>query len=79
MMFVTRLNLGFLRQARRNRHLSTEKVGSAIGKTRSAIWRYESGVSDISVEVLCRLLDLYRIDPQDVFVRTVEDAVHVGI
>ena len=66
---MTKLNLGFLRAARRKIHLSTEQAGAAIGKQRSAIWRYESGTSNMTVEDLCRLLDLYRIKPQDVFVQ----------
>lgn len=70
---MTKLNLGFLRQARRRRHLSTEKVGEIIGKNRSAIWRYEAGMSDIGVETLCQLLDLYRVSPMDVFVKTQEE------
>ena len=76
---MTKLNRGFLRAARRRMHLSTEQAGAAIGKQRSAIWRYESGTSNMTVTDLCRLLDLYRIKPQDVFVQAQEVAHAVRI
>lgn len=76
---MTKLNRGFLRAARRKMHLSTEQAGAAIGKQRSAIWRYESGTSEMTVIDLCRLLDLYHIKPQDVFVQAQEVAHAVRV
>lgn len=64
---MTILNLTRLRRARRDRKLSTEKAGELLGKDRTTIWRYESGTSDISVRMLCKMLDLYQITPYDVF------------
>ena len=56
---MEKLNLGWLKRARYNKHLTVEQVAASIGKTRSAIWRYESGITDITVGTLCQLLQLY--------------------
>lgn len=66
---MTSLSLTLLRQARRARNFSTEQAGKLLGKDRTTIWRYETGQSDITVGMLCRMLDLYGITPHDVFVQ----------
>ncbi len=63
------LNLTLLRRARYRRHLTVEQAANVIGKKRTAIWRYETGVSDISVRTLCKLLDAYGASVVDVFVK----------
>ena len=64
---MEKLNLGWLKRARYNKHLTVEQVAASIGKTRSAIWRYESGITDITVGTLCQLLQLYGVSVTDVF------------
>ena len=60
------LNLGWLRQARRNKRMTTEAVAKAIGKDRSSVWRYETGITDMTVDVLFKLLCLYKRSIMDV-------------
>ena len=63
---MEKLNLGWLKRARYNKHLTVDQVAASIGKTRSAIWRYESGITDITVGTLCQLLQLYGVSVTDV-------------
>ncbi len=70
---MTKLNLGFLKKARRDRKLSTTRAGILLGKDRTCLWRYESGITDIPSRMLCKMIDLYKIWPQDIFVRTQEE------
>ncbi len=62
------LNLTLLRRARYKCHLTVDQAAKAIGKTRTAIWRYETGASDITVGTLSKLLDAYGASVVDVFV-----------
>lgn len=66
---LERLNLTLLKQARRSRGLSIDKVSSLIGKNRTMLWRYETGKSDIPVKVLLKILNTYKISVMDVFDR----------
>ena len=69
MKYLERLNLTLLKQARRSRGLSIDKVSSLIGKNRTMLWRYETGKSDIPVKVLLKILNTYKISVMDVFDR----------
>lgn len=73
---MEKLNLGWLKRARYNKHLTVEQVAASIGKTRSAIWRYESGITDITVGTLCQLLQLYGVGVTDVFCQIREGDGH---
>lgn len=70
---MEKLNLSWLRRARRQRHMTVNQVAKAIGKTRGAVWRYESGQTDLTVGTLCRLLNLYGVSVTDVFCKEVVD------
>lgn len=65
---MQRLNLTWLKRARYRRRMTVEQAAEVIGKDRSAIWRYESGKTDIPVHVLCQLLDAYKTSVTEVFV-----------
>ena len=69
MKYLERLNLTLLKQARRSRGLSIDKVSSLIGKNRTMLWRYETGKSDIPVKVLLKILSTYKLSVMDVFDR----------
>lgn len=73
---MEKLNLGWLKRARYNKHLTVEQVAASIGKTRSAIWRYESGITDITVGTLCQLLQMYGVSVTDVFCQIREGDNH---
>lgn len=73
---MEKLNLGWLKRARYNKHLTVDQVAASIGKTRSAIWRYESGITDITVGTLCQLLQLYGVSVTDVFCQIREGDGH---
>ena len=73
---MEKLNLGWLKRARYNKHLTVKQVAASIGKTRSAIWRYESGITDITVGTLCQLLQLYGVSVTDVFCQIREGDGH---
>ena len=73
---MEKLNLGWLKRARYNKHLTVEQVAASIGKTRSAIWRYESGITDITVGSGWELLQLYRVSVTDVFCQIREGDGH---
>ena len=60
------LNLGWLRQARRKKKMTTDMAAKVIGKDRSTIWRYETGQTPITVDVLFKLLHLYEVSVVDV-------------
>ena len=70
---MDQLNLGWLKRARYRKHMTTEQVAKAIGRTRTAIWRYETGITDMSVGTLCKLLDLYGVSVVDVFCKKEDD------
>ena len=60
------LNLGWLRQATRKKKMTTDMAAKVIGKDRSTIWRYETGQTPITVDVLFKLLHLYEVSVVDV-------------
>lgn len=64
---MIKLNLGLLKKARRNKKLTTQKVGELIGRDRTTIWRFETGKTDIPTKILCQLLNIYCVTPRDVF------------
>ena len=67
---MDKLNLSFLRQARRKKRLSLAQAGHLIGKSKSAVSRYESGQLNISTEILSKLLSVYDVSVTDVFVKS---------
>ena len=72
------LNLGLLRQLRRDNRMSTEKVAKAIGKTKSAIWRYENGVTDPTVGTLLQMLSIYGASIWDIFAKVPNNTVTIN-
>lgn len=63
------LSLGLLRKARRDAGISADDAAAYVGRTRSFIWRVESGLTDLKVDTLLRLLAYYGKSVFDVFVR----------
>lgn len=63
------LSLSLLRRARRNRHLTIERVAELVGKNKATVWRYENGTTPMTVEMLFMLLAVYRISIKDVVVK----------
>ena len=63
------LSLGLLKKARRGKGISTKKAAEIIGKERSAINRLETGISDIKVNTLSKLLNAYGVTITEVFVK----------
>lgn len=70
---MEKLSLGLLRQARRRANVTVEEAALTVGRgSRSFIWRVESGITDIKVGDLLRLLKRYGKSVTDVFVRVPE-------
>ena len=63
------INLNWLRQARRKRHLTVERVAELVGKDRTTIWRYENGITPMTVDMLFKLLAIYHLSVVDVVVK----------
>lgn len=63
------VNVNWLRRARRQRHLTVDRVAEMVGKDRTTIWRYENGVTPMTVDMLFRLLDIYQLSIMDVVVK----------
>lgn len=63
------INLNWLRQARRQKNLTVDHVAELVGKDRTTIWRYENGITPLTVEMLFRLLDIYQLSIMDVLVK----------
>ncbi len=62
------INLNWLRRARRDKHLTVDRVAEMVGKDRTTIWRYENGVTTMTVDMLFKLLDIYQLSIMDVVV-----------
>lgn len=60
------VNLNWLRRARRQKHLTVDRVAELVGKDRTTIWRYENGITPMTVEILFKLLDIYQLSIVDV-------------
>lgn len=63
---MEKINLSWLRRARRNKHMTMGQAAKAIGKDRSTFWRYENGVVPMSVDTLFDLLAIYGVSILDV-------------
>ena len=63
------INLNWLRQARLQRNLTVDHVVELVGKVRTTIWRYENGITPLTVEMLFQLLDIYQLSIMDVLVK----------
>ena len=63
------LSLALLKKAIRDKGMSTTEAAAVIGKEKSAINRLETGVCDIKVSTLSKLLDAYGVTITDVFVK----------
>ena len=66
---MERINWNWLRQARRQRHFTVDRVAEMVGKDRTTIWRYENGITPITVDMLFKLLDIYKMSIMDVVVK----------
>lgn len=60
------INLEWLRQARRKKHLHLAQVAKLLGKNKATVWRWENGKSQISMKNLFKLANLYGIEINDV-------------
>lgn len=67
------LSISLLRQARRNRRLTLQKVANFIGITESTLWRYENGKIPITTERLFQLLKLYDCSITNVIVKVPDE------
>lgn len=56
------INLEWLRQARRKKHLHLAQVAKLLGKNKATVWRWENGKSQISMKNLFKLTNLYGIE-----------------
>ena len=63
------INLNWLRRARRQRHLTVDRVAELVGRDRTTIWRLENGSTPLTVDMLFRLLDIYQLSILDVLVK----------
>ena len=63
------VNLNWLRRARRQRRLTYSRVAELVGKNQSMIWRYENGLSPLTVDMLFKLLDVYKVSIMEVLVK----------
>ena len=70
---MEQLNLAWLRQVRRARHISSKRAAAAIGKTRTTLWRYENGRTAITTDDLLALAKLYGGSVADVFCERLGD------
>lgn len=70
------LSLGLLKRARRDSGTTIDDAAKFIGKSRSTMWRIESGLADISVSNLSKLLYLYNVSIIDVFIRIAEKGAY---
>ena len=70
------LSLGLLRQARRQKNITTDKAATLVNRDRSFIWRVENAITDIKVGTLVQLLHAYGVSVIDVFVRIPEKQVN---
>ena len=70
------LSLGLLKRARRDSGTTIDDAAKCIGKSRSTMWRIESGLADISVSNLSKLLYLYNVSIIDVFIRIAEKGAY---
>ena len=68
--------MALLKQARRQSGTTIDDASRFIGKSRSTMWRIESGKSDISVFNLSKLLYLYKVSIIDIFIRTSDKGVN---
>ncbi len=68
------VNLNWLRRARRQKHLTVDRVAEMVGKDRTTVWRYENGVTPMTVDMLFKLLDIYQLSIMDVVVREPVDS-----
>ena len=66
------LNTTLLRAKRKSAKLTTAEAAKAIGKTSTAIWRYENDVTLPSIDTLLAMLKVYGAEIKDVFVRLPE-------
>ena len=49
--------------------MTGDHVAELVGKDRTTIWRYENGITPLTVEMLFRLLDIYQLSIMDVLVK----------
>ena len=74
---MEKINLSWLRKARRDKHMTMEQAAEAIGNDRSTFWRYENGVIPMSVDTLFELLAIYGVSIMDVTQKV--EGEHEGI
>ena len=55
------VDVDYLRRLRRQRHLDLTEAAAMIGKSRSTLWRYENGQTNMSAATLLQLAELYGV------------------
>ena len=69
-MYGFKLDRGRLREARREKRLTLEEAGEALGKTYNFVWSLERGkTKHVKGEDLFALASLYEIDPRELMIR----------
>ena len=68
------INLEWLRQARRKKHLNLLQVAKYLGKNKATVWRWENGKSQISMKNLFKLANLYDVEVSSLL--EVDDGQH---
>lgn len=58
---------GRLKQARENRELSRDQLADLLGVTNSAISNYENGISSPKEEILLKIFDVLKVEPNFLF------------
>ena len=56
------INLQWLRQARRKKHLNLAQAAELVGKNKTTLWRWENGKSQISMKNLFKMAHIYGVD-----------------
>lgn len=63
---MEKLNLSWLKRARRERHISTARAAEMLGVAKPTLWRYEAGEAPMKVDTLFKLLNAYGVSIVDV-------------
>lgn len=66
---MEKLNLSWLKKARRDRHISIARAAEMLGVAQPTVWRYESGIVPLKVDTLFKLLNAYGVSIVDVVQR----------
>lgn len=69
MRYMTKINQN-LKELKMTKGYTQEKVVNKIGLTRQAISSYESGRTQLGIDILMKLAEIYEVDLEDVLYNT---------